>query len=207
MADKRLPDGRLVYLHCSSIFSGANAQIRKAKKISQLLQKHKGSIKILTKEFTLPAIAAVAKDLLEELIFESLSRARLRYPELFQPSETQEAERAASEAEVLKIEAEAAQNIVLTSDDDGEKECLDFDQDKKRAEFKITRKDKIIASKADQANNVHVWQFYPDDNFLRENDCVAKLIDSTVAHLKHKKGPPFQGYIPSICRSKRSMKF
>ena len=90
MAKQHTPDGRLVYLHCSSIFSGANAHVRKVKKISQLLKKHKASIKMLTEEFTLPAVAAIAKELLEEQIFESLPRARLRYPELFQPSETQE---------------------------------------------------------------------------------------------------------------------
>ena len=32
MAQQPSPDGRLVYLHCSSIFSGANAHVRKAKK-------------------------------------------------------------------------------------------------------------------------------------------------------------------------------
>ncbi|KAK4691661.1 hypothetical protein P7C71_g5383, partial [Lecanoromycetidae sp. Uapishka_2] len=149
MAKQPSPDGRLVYLHCSSIFSGANAQIRRAKKISQLLQKHKASIKILTKEFTLPVIAAAAKELLEEQIFESLPRAKLRYPELFQQSETQEAERAASEAEVIRIEAEAAQDLVLTSDDEGGDECLDFEHNQ-RAEPEGTGEDE-----AEAGDNVH----------------------------------------------------
>ena len=158
MAKSRSPDGRLVYLHCSSIFSGANAHVRKVKKISQLLEKDKASIKILTKEFTLPAIAAVAKELLEEQIFESLPRAKLRYPELFQPSQTQEAERAASEAEVLRIEAEAAQDMVLTSDDEGGEECLDFGQGEQRAEPEGT-----VGNKAKAPNNVAIsairlWQ-------------------------------------------------
>ena len=56
--------------------------------------------------------------MLEERIFESLSRAKLPYPELFQPSETREAERAASEAEVLRIESEVAHDMILTSDDE-----------------------------------------------------------------------------------------
>ena len=129
MVHQRTPDGRLVYLHCSSIFKGAQAQIRKAKKISELLEKHRGSIKILTNEFSLSTIATVAKELLEEKIFESLPRAKLRYPELFQPSETQEAERAASEAEVVRIEAEAAHDIVLTSEDEGDDEGADIKQD------------------------------------------------------------------------------
>ena len=158
MANQRSPDGRLVYLHCSSIFSGANAQVRKAKKVSQLLEKYKASIKILTKEFTLLAIAAVAKELLEEQIFESLPRARLRYPELFQPSETREAERAASEAEVLRIEAEAAQDIMLTSNDEGGDECLDFEQGEGRAEPEGTLKDKVEAPDNVQISADELWQ-------------------------------------------------
>ncbi|KAL9131093.1 MAG: hypothetical protein Q9175_006854 [Cornicularia normoerica] len=156
MAKQHSPDGRLVYLHCSSIFSGANAHVRKVKKISQLLEKHKASIKMLTKEFTLPAVAAIAKELLEEQIFESLPRARLRYPELFQPSETQEAERAASEAEVIRIEAEAAQDIVLTSDDEGGDECPDFEQGEQQAEPEGTLEDKAEARDNVQINAVRL---------------------------------------------------
>lgn len=60
MAKQRLPDRTLVYLHFSSIFSGANAQVRKSKKIHQLLNKYKASIKILTKEFITAAITVIA---------------------------------------------------------------------------------------------------------------------------------------------------
>ena len=158
MAKQRSPDGRLVYLHCSSIFSGANAQVRRVKKVSQLVEKHKASIKILTKEFSLPAIAAVAKELLDEQIFESLHRAKLRYPELFQPSETQEAERAASEAEVLRIEAEAAQDMVLASDDEGRGECQDFERGEQRTESKVTLEDKAEATDNVQISAVELWQ-------------------------------------------------
>lgn len=142
MAKQRSPDERLVYLHCSSIFSGGNAHVRRAKKIGQLLEKHKESIKILTKEFTLPAVATVAKQLLDARIFESLPRAKLRYPELFQPSETQEAERAASEAEIVRIESEAAQDIILTSDDEGGDEGLNFERGERQAERGGTLEDK-----------------------------------------------------------------
>lgn len=121
----RLPEQRLVYLHCSSIFTGANAQIRRLKKITQILSQHRKSIKILTNEFPLDAIAAVAKRLLDEQIFEARARAQLRFPELFQPSETQEAERDASEAEVARTEAETVQKTVVTSDEEWEEELLD----------------------------------------------------------------------------------
>lgn len=115
MAKQRSSDGRLIYFHCSSISCLANALVRRGNKVYQLLEKHKTFIKILTKEFTLPAIAAVAKELLKERIFESWFRAKLRFSEVFQTSLTQEVERAASEAEIIRVEIEAVQGIVLTS--------------------------------------------------------------------------------------------
>ncbi|MCJ1400112.1 hypothetical protein MMC11_003315 [Xylographa trunciseda] len=166
MVNQRSPDGRLVYLHCSSIFSGGNAHVRRAKKVVQLLEKHKTSIKILTNEFTIAAIAAVAKELLEERIFDSLPRAKLRYPELFQPSGTQEAERAASEAEVIRIEAEAVQEIELTSDAEGGDECLDFEQTEKRTEPEGTLKDKAVAGDNVQVGAVKLQQSTSQANYV-----------------------------------------
>ena len=145
---QRSPDGRMVYLHCPSIFS----------EISQHLEKHKPSIKILTTEFTWPAVAAAAKELLEEQIFESLPRAKLRYPELFQPSETQEAERAASEAEIIRLEAEAGQEILLTSDDEGGDELLDLEQGEQGAEPEGISEDKAEAGENFQISAVKLWQ-------------------------------------------------
>ena len=161
MAKQPSPDKRLVYLHCSSIFSGANAKVRKPKTISRLLEQHKGSVKLLTKESTLPAIAAVAKELLDEEIFESLPRAKLRYPELFQPSETQEAERAASEAEVVRIEAEAAHDIVVTSDEEGEDEGLEIEQVQRQVGPEGTPKDKGKAPDNGPISAAEPWQVSP----------------------------------------------
>ena len=59
----------------------------------------------------MPSIAVVAKNLLEDQIFESLPRAKLRYPELFQTSEAQIAARAASEADIIRIEDEVVEDI------------------------------------------------------------------------------------------------
>lgn len=120
MVQQHLPDGKLVYLHCSSIFNGPYAQIRQLKKVRQLLEKNQESIQILTNEYTLLDIAAVAKGLLEDQVFELLPEAKLRYPELFRPSsKSQKAKRVASEAEVLRTEAQAVQDAVLSSDDKG----------------------------------------------------------------------------------------
>ncbi|KAL8992172.1 MAG: hypothetical protein Q9169_007310 [Polycauliona sp. 2 TL-2023] len=143
------PDGRLVYLHCSSIFSGANAHVRRAKKITQLLQQHKAAIKILTNEFSLSAVATVAKELLEEQIFESLPRAKLRYPELFQPSETQEAGRAVSDIEIIRIETDAMEDAILTFDKKGGAECPDLEQGEQ-----IGKPDGISEDKVEVADEI-----------------------------------------------------
>lgn len=158
MTSQRSPDERLVYLHCSSIFNGANALVRREKKVSQLLEKHKASIKILTNEFTSSAIAAVARELLEERVFESLLRAKLRFPELFQTSLTQGAERAASEAEVIRIEAETAQDIVLISDDEEENECLDIKQGKLRPKPVGILENEVEAGHNVQIDTNESWQ-------------------------------------------------
>ena len=119
------------------------------------------SIEIPRKEFTLPAIAAVAKELLEEEIFESQARAKLRYPELFKPSEAQEAERAASEAKVVRIEADAAHEMESASDDEGGDTCPDIEQVQRPAV-----PDRVSKSKTETPDNVQIsaaeaWQVSP----------------------------------------------
>lgn len=158
MAKQRFSDGRLIYLHCSSIFYGANALVRRGKKVFQFFEKHKAFIKILTNEFTLSAIAAVAKELLEEQVFESLSRTKLRFSELFQTSLTQEAEKTASEAEVIRIEAETAQGIVLISDDEKKNECPDIKQGKLRLKSVGILENEVEAGHNVQIDTNESWQ-------------------------------------------------
>lgn len=115
----RLPDQRLVYLHCRSLFDGVNAQLRREKSILRILKSHKTSIVFLTQEFSLEAICSIAKGLLQEGIFESTSRARLRFPEVFETTAAQRSERVASEAEVARSEAEAIEKAIELSDKEG----------------------------------------------------------------------------------------
>lgn len=77
---------------------------------------------------------------------------------MFQPSETQEAERAASEAEVIRIEAEAAQDIVLTFDDEGGDEGLDSEQGGQRAKPGGPLEDTAEGGDNVQTIAVKLWQ-------------------------------------------------
>jgi hypothetical protein len=106
---KHPPDERLVYLALKNIFKGADAQVRKAKKVRELIQKAQQNIDVrnLIREHSIDNVCNVAKALLEQQIFESTLKAKIRFPEVFEVSPAQSAERSASEAEAAKSEADA----------------------------------------------------------------------------------------------------
>ncbi|RYN62675.1 hypothetical protein AA0119_g13109 [Alternaria tenuissima] len=81
MGKNRL-DQRLVYLALRSIFKGADARVRKSKKIHELIQKHhhQHGISNLLEEHNMDMICNVAKTLLEQQVFESILRAKSRFP-------------------------------------------------------------------------------------------------------------------------------
>ncbi|MCJ1257356.1 hypothetical protein MMC24_005181 [Lignoscripta atroalba] len=149
---KPSPDKRLVYLHCRSIFTGANAQLRNLKPVRKLLQDRKKSIKALTYEYPLEAICDVAKDLLKEGIFGDERRARLQFPELFEPSEARITAREASEAEAARSEAEAIEeSVALSEEDEGVRKIQ-----KKHAEEPIEGAGKVNEQEISvQKNRVH----------------------------------------------------
>ena len=114
----RLPEERLVYSHCSSIFTGTKAEVRKLKKVRQILLDHKASIRGFLDEFGLENVSVVAKKLLKEGVFQSLHRAQLRFPDLFQRSEAGEVGGTVPEAELVSFETEAAYEALRTSEED-----------------------------------------------------------------------------------------
>ena len=104
MGAKALPEAYEVYLYCDTIFSGQSAQIRRLAKVTQLLIQNKESIAQLTCDFTIPAIAIVAAQLLKDKIFESQHLANQRFPQLL-TSSSDSYETESSESEVEAAEA------------------------------------------------------------------------------------------------------
>ena len=113
-----IPEERLVYFHCSSIFTGTNAEVRKLKKVREILLKHRASIGSFIDEFGLENISAVAKKLLTERVFESSRRAQRRFPEFFESSEAEDVVGTAPEAELLSFETAAAREALETSEEE-----------------------------------------------------------------------------------------
>lgn len=72
----------------------------------------------LTSEFSLDTFCIIAKELLEDDVFASETQARLHFPELFETSKRQLAERQLSEGLAARSEAEAMEEIMALSDMD-----------------------------------------------------------------------------------------
>lgn len=106
---KKQPDAKLVYLALKNTFKGKEAQVRQAKKVRELIlrSQHNDDVKKLIEEHDLDNVCNSAKTLLEQQIFESTSKAKKRFPEVFEVSAAQSAERSASEAKAAKTEADA----------------------------------------------------------------------------------------------------
>ncbi|KAJ9215062.1 hypothetical protein DTO166G4_3319 [Paecilomyces variotii] len=118
------PDERLIYLACQHIFRGANSQVRKLKTVKGLIRQNELALTDILREYDINRTSTVAKKLLESEVFDSTLKARIRFPELFDLSPTQSAEREASEAEAARDEAntvreisdrEASKDTVVTS--------------------------------------------------------------------------------------------
>jgi hypothetical protein len=107
------PDERLVYLALRDVFLGPDAHLRNQKKVRDRIQKYKDNaeIKALLQQHSEDSICSIAKVLLERQVFESSLKAKLCFPEVFDVSPAQSAEREASIAEAAKSEAHAIRNV------------------------------------------------------------------------------------------------
>ncbi|KAH9204179.1 hypothetical protein DL95DRAFT_418454 [Leptodontidium sp. 2 PMI_412] len=107
---KNPPEERLVYLALKNVFKGPDAQLRIAKKIRKLIQKQlddgDAEVHALVAEHNIDNVYNTAKALLQDEIFASTLKAKIRFPEVFEVSPAQSAERVASEAEAARSDAD-----------------------------------------------------------------------------------------------------
>lgn len=117
---KHRPDERLVYLALRTVFMDADAQIRNAKKIRERIQKnqHLSAVQALIREYNIDNVCVVTKTLLEEEVYFSTLKAKIRFPEVFEVSPVQNAERTVSELEAARYEADAIKSVAEGCHDD-----------------------------------------------------------------------------------------
>jgi hypothetical protein len=106
---KNPSDERLVYLALKNVFKGEGAQLHYSKKVREQFEKHlnEEETRTLITEHNIDNICNTAKRLLEKKIFSSTSKANIPFPEVFEVSPAQSAERSVSEEEAARSEVAA----------------------------------------------------------------------------------------------------
>lgn len=114
MGNKNPPDERVVYLALKSVFKGPDAEVRNPRTIRKLINKNQEQAVVadLVRAHNIDLICNTTRTLLTEQVFGSTLRAKIRFPEVFDVSPAQTAEREASEAEAARNEANAIKDVV-----------------------------------------------------------------------------------------------
>jgi len=109
---KNPPDEKIVYLAFKDIFNGPNALLRSSTKVRNLIKKHldgnNRDIRTLVAAHDLGIVIKTVKSLLSAEIFSSTLRAKMRFPEVFEVSPVQSAER-----EIAECEAARSDEVVI----------------------------------------------------------------------------------------------
>lgn len=96
-----------VYIHARPIFSGNNAQLRRRKKVVELVQAYKVTLDPLLEELGESRLVDILRKLLEDRVFESDLRAKAEFPGLFSPILARDAEHEASEIDAARSTEDA----------------------------------------------------------------------------------------------------
>jgi hypothetical protein len=129
-------DARRVFLAYRTVFTGPHAQIRKSKKVREVIEQHKGSFQPLIKDFGFDKVADIVKALLDQRVFESELKAKIAFPELFQTSPARDVQRNESENDAARSVAEALEELTSASERGG---FVDDRKDNNIAEGKFLR--------------------------------------------------------------------
>ncbi len=156
------PDERTVYLAFKDVFKGPDAQPRNDKSIKKKVRKHENhseEIRALVKEHNIDNVGNSVKTLLEGDIFTSTLKAKIRFPELFDVSPAQSAERAASEAEAARNEADAIREVVVRQQDESSAATtVDAEAADPKGKGKLKENEEVI--KIEQPQNIVIGRSY-----------------------------------------------
>ena len=118
-----IADKKRVYLSCRAIFTGNNAQLRRQKKVRQLIDKRRSYLAHLLRDLGVAKVVEVSRILLENGVFESEFRAKVEFPELFVSTPDRDAQHAESEQNAARSVAEALEDIASLGDSEEGRTC------------------------------------------------------------------------------------
>lgn len=107
----RSEEERKVYLACRPIFTHQTALLRKRKKIRELVNQHKIPLGDTLAELGEQKLVKTLEILLYDGIFQSDSKAKEAFPEIFQSSPVREIQRSESEIHAVQSVVEALKEI------------------------------------------------------------------------------------------------
>lgn len=130
-------DKRCVYLAYRTVFAGPNAQLRKHKKVREVIEAHQNAFRPLINDFGLEKIIEIVIILLNGRIFQSELEAKIAFPELFRTTPSRDVQRAETENDAVQSEAEALEDLLSANDaDERGDNRRDEDKDKDEADSK-----------------------------------------------------------------------
>lgn len=121
-------DKRRVYLACRAIFTGNSAQLRKQKKVRELVEKQKSSLAPLIRDFGITKVVEILRILLDGQAFQSDLKAKVEFPELFRSTPDRDIQRAESEYNAARSVAEALEEIASLGELEGEPDHANEDE-------------------------------------------------------------------------------
>lgn len=124
-----IADDRVVYMAFNGIFQGQDSQIRNLAAIKRLVRKHEEQPQVaqLLEEYSAPVIYKNLQRLLVGQIFESTVKAKMEFPELFEVSPAQSADRSISEAEAAAGHAKAVEEAIASTERHGKAYDSDYE--------------------------------------------------------------------------------
>jgi hypothetical protein len=185
-------DKRRVYLACRTVFAGPNAQLRKPKKVRELIEVHaQTAFSHLINDFGLEKVTEIILILLNGRIFQSELKAKIAFPELFRTTPSRDVLRAESENDAARSEAEALE------------ELLSADEAEERRDGILREyRDEVRADEA-RADEVRATD---GKSFTRNNPCSTSTTYTNYFHEQtNEHQPKLHPYIPCTYPIRSSM--
>ncbi|KAI1465324.1 uncharacterized protein F4812DRAFT_438290 [Daldinia caldariorum] len=111
---------RRVYLASRAIFVGQKAELRKAKKVREEIERWPQVLRSLTSELSIETVVEILRDLLTQNIFKSERKAKAEFPDLFYSPPEQEVKREASEIDAARSTAEVLDEVASEAHEEAE---------------------------------------------------------------------------------------
>jgi hypothetical protein len=105
-------DKRRVYLAYRTVFAGLNAQLRKPKKVREVIEARQNAFSPLIKDFGLEKVIEIVIILLNGWVFQSELKAKIAFPKLFWTTLSRDEQHAASENDAVRSKAEALEDLL-----------------------------------------------------------------------------------------------